>query len=609
MHALDDRVLTAHRAACPALQWLRSKRALLAFVFLLILECVAFLYYFKKQLAPFYLVNFDQFSTYMGAYESYFSLRDSRTLSDGFWNWVGVQKGMLLPILALVSVVLFGPCRLAINAINFAFLGVSQICLVWSVNKVYGRSVAGFALGLFLLSGTHFFQFGGLDDLRRDYSGMALSGLVFLSSWRFLSLGGRANFVFALFSFILLTLSRFVLIFPWIAGLVVLAGVIFLARGTNIFCEPSKLISRLVQLFVGPMIGCIVHLLASWKDFSGYYLQLKFTNEDSLRWTECGVHNLTDRLLYYPHSLWEHFHILLISSAAVFIAAMFLHVVFKRPKQVFSNDDSRQFTIGCALFLCTLVTAYVILTAYSPHPCVVGAFSIPLACCIAIGMRRVLQRHLSVRTINSLMLISTIGSISFFLYEFKRPPHPPHPRLDSARAVSRLMNSVVTAAKPYQGKPLTIQWLIFHDGLHGPAFLISWYENQRSGNPHFRHMHIPFAPPLPAEAYLEDLNKADLVVAPVSLPAPPLGWFEYPGVGSLRKHLPVLQPVLDRDFQRIAIYDGIYANQPNLWTVGVYKRVHGRTKPFVFKAGDDTFGLSHKDPHWAKYQSPVSTKQ
>lgn len=560
------------------------------------LEYRGFRGYFKQWLEPYHVVNFDQMAIFWGAYRAFFSLAQSGHLPADYFEGLCAAKGALVPQLALSSVLLFGPHRFSINLINFAFFVTAQLAVFFTASRLYCRSTALLAVGLFLLPGTHFFQFGGLDDARIDYAGMAVMGLCFLASLNWLLHGGRVRLSLLAASLATLTFTRFVYMFYWIGGLP-LAILPILAINEK---KASKLsVSRLIQAWLVTLICCTVQLAFCWQGFFGKYVQLKLTSQDSIRWLEFGVHNTTERLLYYPNSFWIHFHEMFYLSMAVVASTVAFKLAGLKSGSP-SPDDGRCELLSWVTLTATLASAYVILTMYSPSPIVIAAFSVPVAITLAGTCSRLLKEYTPIRLQSAICAVAFAYALCSFLVQLKQPIYPPHADVDSSRSLSCLMDKVVTEVKGKSGG-ITLGWVVFHEALHGPAFVIKWAETQQTSIPRVRHKHMPAFPPLPQTEFLKLLADSDFAIVPVAMPAPPMGWFEYPGLTRLRTELAGLQPTLRNEFKLVYRADGVYAGHPNRWSIGLYKRISGTITPFA--PGSDIEGLSELDPQWRKYDS------
>jgi len=549
----------------------------LIFLTLAVLEFVLFKRYCRHFLVPYYPVNYDQMATFYWDYSAHFSLSqlghwpaDNRALTP--------FKGALVPMLGLLFTFIFGAHRLSILLVNFFFLLLAQFFLFfWAVKRNFSMSFL--SVGFFLLTGTHFFYFGGLNDMRLDYGGMVMMGLAFLAALNWLQFGGRKCLVWVGTALALLDLTRFVTMFYWIGGLPVAMAVAcgLVARTKKRGSFAAKLPKRLATVWLLAIGVATLHLLISWVSFSNYYVALKITGEDKMRWTEFGVHNIFEQILYFPNSFLIHFHetitfflILLIPPAVT--------LFYKRlaaGNSGKSNVDIVEISLektSWLLFLSLLATTYIALTLYSPSPIVIGVYAIPLCVSMALTLSRLLATVFGKKIALSVSVLFMMFGAGTFMQRLYAPTEPPHCNSTSSQRISAI-NTLVVEQVAASKKIQTILWSATHEGLMPLQFTVSWSELKHCLQPPVIQIHVPPYPALDESDFVAALNEADIAVIPITLPSPPPGWFEYPNITALRTHLPVLKTCLDREFKLVQRFDQIYAGNPNLWSIGVYKRI------------------------------------
>ncbi len=547
-----------------------SKRSTLILEIALCIAIIAIQFVFWHRnviqfLEPYHIVNCDQVAVYLTSYEFVITLHNSGRIPETFLHDLHSHQGPLLPILSILSMLIFGCSRLAGLLVNFLSL-ITAECLVYVSLRKQTKSFAPalMALGFFLLATTHFFEFGGLNDLRRDYLGISALGLAFLTTTCYLENGGRNRFLLAAASLILLDLSRFVGMIYWISGLSLCFASAYILKKCRRISLDENVVRRLGFILCTAAAVTFIHIVACWDLFNQYYLQMNARGESQLRWSEFGVNSINERLLFYPASFVKHFGVILGCTATILLVSGIALAVQKRMSAVPKLESSSRSWVLAGV----LLSSYVILTSHTASPIVSGIFSIPLSVCCALLCTNALSTWIKKPFITALATLISVIGLFVTLWQLALPTRLAHPNERSSLSVRRLTDNVVENVQPRQ----KVSWLLYQDGLHPPAFLIRWYEKHKKPAPNVEHFQfLPF-PVEPLTGVLTHISQSDYVIAPITIPDAKSGWFEYPGIKALREYLPSIKQALNKDFTLVESYPGIVVTGPDEWTIGLFRR-------------------------------------
>jgi len=523
-----------------------------------VLEYLLFAAYFSVNVTPYHPVAFDQLVTYNVVYDAYFSLRrDGLTSAPA--AIAGIQarafKGWVVPTLGLISTVVFGPHRSSVALVNFAFFVCGQLAVWGFVRAWHGPAAGMLAWGLFLLSGTHYFWAGGLDDLRVDYAGMVVFGVGFLLLVSFVREPSATRFWTCLLAFAAALSTRSITMVYFLGTLALLLLLFSLQYAWGRRDEGHRRRVRLLSLlFAGVLLEVGVFGLLHWRRFAGYYLGLKFGPEDSIRKAEMGASTLRDMLLYYPKSALSHFSPYLVVGAVFACYFLLKWVRFRTltgsaPKP----RGTGSFWPVLTVFGATALAVYAPLTLYSPSPVVIGVLTIPIVAVLATTLAEGFEWLKPAIGRKTVAVAVAAAGLANYADAMVRPRFlAAVARVEAAAAVNRCFQDLERIARA-SGESLVVYWMLVHPGFHPLALNVYLYEHGAEALvAKFRPARGRIFQATEAEL-LENLRRADVAVAYSEMP---LGrGFEYPFVQSLRRLEPVWRGYLAREFVRVRSYD------------------------------------------------------
>lgn len=537
-------------------------------------EWLVYQHYFEKRVTPFYPVCIDQVVTYLYAYWAHFQIMDRGLISTLanplFLSWADPMKGPGLSFMAVIATFVLGPTRFSIGCLNLVFLLIGQCSLFVYFFRRNGLPSACLASGLFLLVGSHYLGVGGINDMRRDYLCMIVSGLTFLcvSDWL---RDGRMNRLWIPAGALLVSsMMRSVVLFYW-SGAFALSSVFLLSL--NFFFKRSsvpQLLRRMTVMFVTSLLVVASNVLINLQSFCRYYLSHKVDGEEVMRWKEFGVHNLTERLLYYPNSFVSHFGFVVTISAFLLVAIVVIgiasRVVLGRHLSVRNGRDS--FGSEFLLLGSLVISAMSVLTFYSPNPIVIGFLGMILCVCIAKALNLISIQFLPTRLWLICAVLTMVFGFNHFWKELKSPGMRPHGDLVAATTCNTILAGVKDMVESRGDYPTTLYWALVHDGLNDRNFDVFWYEEARKSLPvGLKHLTVAYFPATEWKSAEENLSAADIVVVPTEMA--PAGEFEYAGNESVRKFMPLFQTRLRKDFR----LKNSYFLPSVRWKIGVFERV------------------------------------
>ncbi|HEY9719104.1 MAG TPA: hypothetical protein V6C69_16640 [Trichormus sp.] len=601
--------LVAEGQAKSAAPMRRSARPLLAGILIAValLSTVAFEYgvyqhYFKRYVAPYYPVNDDQLETYQWAYNNSVTVRTG-TLRQAEDKAIALpqskfgmnMKGPLIPMLSLGATLLLGPHRFSVALVNLLYLIVGQIALFFALRRRSGMRAALIGSGLFLLSESHYFYAGGLNDMRLDYAGMIMMGLTYLAVLQWLEGGKRRDLVVAAICLLLCSLTRSIVLIYWV-GTILSALVIF---GSAALFDQAPALKQFRNR-TAAILACVgavgaIYVTVNWHDFATYYINCKTSGEDAMRRRENHIENIAQLLMYYPKSFWQHFQIMLVYGFGACVVTVLGFVaglvrlgkgqqsptqstldsgVLENPakdRAATAGAISKIVTPPAVLFFSVVAAVTVCVISYVPSPLVIGVLTMPVCITLALAIERLMQ--LSKRTVFTLAIAASVAvcGLCHFNNEFRYPLYIPHQDIPEATTVNHIFEVLLPRVDRYH-RPIQILWSLVHGGLNQRAFEIYSWE----------HRHKPLAVPVDASIvycypsfswniYAQQLKDADIVVAPVELAAPTGNEFEYDGMKSMRENLPKMRETLKADgFVQLGTYQMHEPNRPPV--IGVFQK-------------------------------------
>lgn len=519
-----------------------------------------------KHVVPYFPVAFDQLGTYEYVYLFHYDIvqRGLSALSPDYLLGSDGMKGLLLPLLGVLASFICGPSRETVATCNFVLFVAGQLFVLYYGFRRGGLATALFALGFFLLSDFHYGRCGGIFDLRRETAGILVSGLTFAAVISWLESGRKPQFWIMFAAFLLSATGRFITLFYWVAA--VPASMVFAMLLPRNGIAIADVVRRHALLFLAAVFAFCVHISVFWHEFDRYYLSLKRTDQDSMRWVEYGVHNLTERLAYYPYTFFQG-HDLVVAAALVSIVS----VLFLRIRQ---TDSAETFALSTStpLFVGLSLGSYVVLTLYSPNPLVVGFLAMPFAICLSTEISSLFRTHCS-RTKSLLIsaLVALSGVVSL-VYQFQAAPNRPHTDRDSATAVNLILDKVTTLVN--RSSHPTVYWAVVHEGIYDVVFNLYWHEHTLKALPKMQHLQVQAYPAPLWSDVARDIDNSDIVVACTKIADVPQGQFEYPAVTALRQMIPQVSKRLDQNGFSLVDFCDLGGGA---WRIGVFQNANKKS--------------------------------
>lgn len=489
------------------------------------------------------------------------------------------MKGPALNFMATIATFVVSPDRFSIASLNVLFLLIGQFSLFSYLKKHDGTACALLGTGLFLLVGTHYLGVGGLNDMRRDYLCMVVSGISFFCVVDWLAEGGKSRLLSSILALFASSLMRSVSLFYWAGGLGIVFALVVLKRmlfRTAVSQESStqSLVVRTGVMFVVSLCVIASNVLGNLRDFWTYYAAHKVDGEEAMRWREFDVHNFVERLLYYPNSFVQHFSQVVWVSIAILLVSAVVFVLkhkvnWSEMRQCLVRATDRSLPLSVALLSSLAVAAVAILTYYSPNPIVIGFLGLMLCVCLSRSIYTIWKLSLDNRiAVCAGALVALLG-LANFAQQVRSPAFRPHGDVISAKASNDVLQRVKTLVESRNGASVTVYWALVHDGINDRNFDVYWYETARKGKPEgLHHSMVVYFPATTWETASIDLRNADVVVIPTDMSTLPPGAFEYEGNASVRRLLPKYQQELAKSFSLVETF-----SLPNHnWTVGVFER-------------------------------------
>jgi hypothetical protein len=583
-----------------------------------LLGTVAFEYgtyqhYFKRYIAPYYPVNDDQLETYQWAYNNSV-VSQTGTLQQGRDKAIALpnkrevglnMKGCIVPLLSLGATLLLGPQRFSVGLINLVYLIVGQIVLFFAMRRRSGIRPALLASGLFLMSTSHYYYAGGINDMRLDYAGLIMMGMTYLAVLQTLESGKRKDLIVSAACLLLCAMTRSILLIYWL-GTILSAFVIF--GGAELLHKTAAL--KQFRQRCGLVLTCIaavgaLYIAVNWRDFASYYINCKTGGEDAMRRRENHIENVVQLLMYYPNSFWLHFQTMLVFALGATCATLFGFLVrYLKPFAIRlspnSNSNKSRLVVGenqvaesltasepanavsTEGVIHTIVTPPVVLlfgvvaavlvcvTSYVPSPLVIGVLTMPLCISLALAIERLMQLS-KVKLLPMAIAASiAIAGLCHFSNQFRYPIYIPHQDLPEAKAVNHIFDVMIPRVNQYH-RGIEILWSLVHGGLNEKAFEIYSWEHHHPVKVPVDARYVACYPEFSWPAYARQLKDADIVVAPVELAAPKDGQFEYDGMKSMRENLPKMLEALKADgFVRLGTYQLHQPSRPPV--IGVFQK-------------------------------------
>ncbi len=536
--------------------WLAPTVALVVLV-----EFALFRTSFLMNIAPYYPIGFDQLATYNWIYAAYFAVRDHGVLAL-FRGNVGISsyffKGVMVPVLGLVSAFLFGPNRMAIAYVNFIFLILGQAGLWVSLRRWSGMAAALIGEGLFLFSDAFWpFYSGSMHDMRFDFAGMITFGIAFISLALLVERPSPKRLWLSLLCILVTLLTRSISIVYVVGTLGLLVGYFALRQWVR--RDAAYRLRFMLLLAAGTAIEVLLFAAFQWKNFDAYYVNLLRSGEGPIRDAEFAVSSFGGRPLYFLDSARMHFAgyfpILLLAFAGLLLG---LARRFIPGREVVPGARFAHFAgTVLALFPVTAIATFTALSIYSPSPVVIGVLTVPFVFALTILLVEAFGwLDISVFRIFS-VLIFFLGLGNYFT-AMAAPVLMPYGSRQDARMVNQIYTDLASEA---QGRS-AIYWMLIDPALNEGAFYTYWAEHYAEPAPFQAHVFTIFT--LSTADFMAVIDSSDIVVAPLE-PMTTTG-FEFPYAASVRELQGVWRPYLEKDFGLTKTY------KVNGLAIGIYVR-------------------------------------
>lgn len=516
-----------------------------------------------KHVVPYFPVAFDQLGTYEYVYLFHYDIvqRGLSALGPDYFVGSDGMKGLLLPLLGVIASLIWGPSRETVAACNFVLFAAGQVFLIAYGYRRGGFVTALLAIGFFLLSDFHFGRCGGIFDLRRECAGVLVSGLTFMAVTSWLESGKKSKFWIMLAALLLSGTGRFITLFYWVAAAPVSMTLSLIFRPDR--SRAADIVRRHAMFFVAAAFAFLTHIGVFWHEFDRYYISLKRTDQDSMRWIEYGVHDLAERLGYYPGTFLQGHDLVIIAAfISVVLACIFRERTLKYVEAIAPS-------ISTLLFLGLAFGSYAVLTMYSPNPLVVGFLAMPFAIWLSTEISNFMRSRCAPYKAVIVSALVALAGAANLVYQLQAAPNRPHTDRESAAAVNLILDKVTTFVNRETVAPPTVYWAVVHEGIYDVVFNIYWHEHARKPLPKMQHLQVQ-AYPAPVWADIErDIDKSDLVVACTKIADVPKGQFEYPAVTALRQMIPqITSHLAQKGFHEV----GSYYLGGDGWKIGVFQK-------------------------------------
>lgn len=480
------------------------------------------------------------------------------------------MKGFVVPLVSLASTFVFGTQRFSVAIVNFVFLMLSELCIIYGLLAMRGLRCAGLALGFFLMAQTHYYYCGGINDMRFDYAGMVTMGLTYISALRFLETRTKKFFILTCAALALATYTRSIVLIYWIGALSLTSAYVLLIPKVRKKTQFSReLVVAIIGLTTASFALLAMYIGIYWHDFFGYYVKCKVGGEDLMRLRESGVNSLLERLTYYPGSFYDHFQRILYGFL---ICAPIAWCMKVRGNDYADDGSPLASTAPIHILTASLfISVFACVTYYAPTPVVIGVLAMPLAVWCALVLDSILKG--SAKTRLSFVMVALVVLTGGYVYvkEMTRPTYPPHPDRTNSLVTEQVLadlNKELMATN--NGSPKTIYWCLIHDGINQVYFEISQMEHLGHPAPlRITHKVLKAFPASSLKTITDKVDLADYVVIS-KLPAP--STFEYDGATSVRLNFSKITDKLNSEFNLVSNHDYHPVGYPTVGQVRIYKR-------------------------------------
>jgi hypothetical protein len=523
---------------------------------LLLLEFGLFREFALREIVWGYPRGFDQGVYLARSYEIYEQML-SRGPRAGLVYGLALRNpnGMMLEPQAGLIFLLLGPSRLSALTLNFLYYALLQCAIVATVRWFSGRwSLALFAQGLLIAAQGPFLDVGGLSDFRIDFITWCMFGTLICLVVRSGIFGSFTWSVVVGFAAAWLVSLRFFtsVYLAAISGtcLLVLVAALYLRRGDP--TARQQLLRRLRNFAIAGFVLLLLVGPALWARramIHDYYVGHN-SSDWLVRSRECGVNDMTDRLLYYPRSV-HRYHtgrtFQLLAGLAV-VSALVVGRFRRGGEPVEAGAEHPPLLAAAGFALACAAIPLTILTLYSSPSPIVGGIIVPalvwLTILAAMGLARVrlAGRDGWVRTgwAGALAALAVLAGFSAYADPLSRRTYLSYNRAD-VEEVLRLYDDMTLHCRKCNWTVPRLTCNDLHDYLN--AGLVSTVAYERHQQPIRVQGFLTgrVGPVAEAEA-LEAVHKSDIVIMNTG-PAPgrgpePAGPAVYPYLDSMRELRP-----------------------------------------------------------------------
>lgn len=511
-----------------------------ALILLLSAQFVLFHRYLVREISWTYPAHHDQATYLRRAYETYERIRWEGILR-GITGGREMPNGAILHVQAAVLFLLTGPSRAAALSLNFFYLAVFEVVLVWTLRRVTGGWSAGFiGFGLLLAARTSFAEAGGIADFRLDFITVCLYGLfvclvvrsrVFLDP-RWSVAAGLVGGWLVCFRFVSAAYVAAVI------GATILAMLFarLLGRGWDVRRRRGR---QLAGALAATAVLVAMALPVLWlhrRALHDYYVVGHVTgHERDIRIEQFHTADWRQAVLFYPRSL---LHDQLGDRFGFVVLALLVLLavdrVTRRDPDAAPTDrapSGKAFAFVAAAAM--LPIAVLSLDAHK-SPVVADVAVAPLVVLLAMIAGRLIRRQAVLR--GAALLVLVMGGASFFRSLNRPTPLSRHP--DEMNQLDRLYDRIARGAEAHRrGETVLLATDCTADYLYCDAVAVMIYE---------RHHVLPGVNELiagiferPEDQVLASLRQADFVFLTTRTGRAPR--FEYPFDREMERLHPRLQ--------------------------------------------------------------------
>jgi hypothetical protein len=356
-----------------------SKRNIIIFTILLIMEFALFRTYVLREIEDSCPRNIDQ-SVFMRMtyhmYENILNGNYGQVLSE-------IRSGLgqgAFPIFGLIALFLFGKSRLSLLMVNFILFIIAQIVGFYAVKKISNRDIIGYLyIGMFLMIQSTFMAAGDLVDYRMDFSGFCLYTCWFaLFVAAYYTEDKKTYYLSAVFAGLCLMFRSNTLAYMCVAFAFFECLYVFVFK-------KIKFKNELINLL--KYIGVVIvsggwYILLELPSLFNYYITAHVTSDEPLiRMLEQGISNNVEYLLFYPRSLFnDHLGVKLkIFIIIIILGSIIIYFINRKKKNLkISKNEIIALVAGICAFLSPIIVLTIDVSKSSVVICTISGAAVIL---------------------------------------------------------------------------------------------------------------------------------------------------------------------------------------------------------------------------------------